>query len=81
MMLTGIKQVAPTGILLMFAVLYFATMLDAGLFDPVIAFILNPAKNPKSKGTKTNAVMTETRLVIINIKKIAMVAKPKIDSI
>ena len=36
MSFTGIKQVAPTGILLMFAVLYFATMLDAGLFDPVV---------------------------------------------
>jgi len=38
MALAGIKQVAPTGILLMFAVLYFSVMLDAGLFDPVIAF-------------------------------------------
>jgi len=28
MMFDGIKQVAPTGILLMFAVLYFGTMLD-----------------------------------------------------
>jgi CitMHS family citrate-Mg2+:H+ or citrate-Ca2+:H+ symporter len=37
MMLAGMKQVAPTGILLTFAVLYFATMLDAGLFDPVVA--------------------------------------------
>ena len=30
MALTGIKLVAPTGILLMFAVLYFSAMLDAG---------------------------------------------------
>ena len=36
MALAGIKQVAPTGILLMFAVLYFAAMLDAGLFDPLL---------------------------------------------
>ena len=36
--LAGIKQVAPTGILLMFAVLYFSVMLGGGLFDPVIAF-------------------------------------------
>src|SRR5438128_1953194 len=35
MMFDGIKQVAPTGILLMFAVLYFGTMLDTGLFDPL----------------------------------------------
>ncbi|MGI4742062.1 MAG: hypothetical protein ACRYG7_43420 [Janthinobacterium lividum] len=32
MVLAGIKQVAPTGILLAFAVLYFGTMLDVGLF-------------------------------------------------
>ena len=44
MMLGGIKQVAPTGILLVFAVLYFAIMLDAGLFDPVIAFIIRQVK-------------------------------------
>ena len=34
MILAGIKQVAPTGILLMFAVLYFATMLDARSVRP-----------------------------------------------
>ena len=38
--LAGIKQVAPTGVLLMFAVLYFATMLDEGLFGPDIAAII-----------------------------------------
>ena len=40
----GIKQVAPTGIFLMFAVLYFAIMLDAGLFDKLVSFIIKIVK-------------------------------------
>lgn len=40
MMLAGIKQLAPTGVMLMFAILYFGVMIDAGLFDPVIRRIL-----------------------------------------
>ena len=44
MVLTGIKQVAPTGILLVFAVLYFAIMIDTGLFDPIIKGITKPGK-------------------------------------
>lgn len=39
MMLDGIKNIAPTGIMLVFAILYFGLMTDAGLFDPVIARI------------------------------------------
>lgn len=56
--LDGIKQVAPTGILLMFAVLYFATMLDAGLFDPVIAFIVKTVKGDPLKVVMGTAVLT-----------------------
>ena len=32
MMLKGVVQVAPTAIMLMFAILYFGIMIDAGLF-------------------------------------------------
>lgn len=39
MMLEGIKNIAPTGIMLVFAILYFGLMTDAGLFDPVISRI------------------------------------------
>ncbi|OYU93179.1 MAG: citrate transporter [Bacteroidetes bacterium B1(2017)] len=56
--LDGIKQVAPTGILLMFAVLYFATMLDAGLFDPVIAFIVRTVKGDPLKVVMGTAILT-----------------------
>lgn len=56
--LAGIKQVAPTGVLLMFAVLYFATMLDAGLFDPVIAAIIKSVKGDPLKVILGTALLT-----------------------
>lgn len=56
--LAGIKQVAPTGVLLMFAVLYFATMLDAGLFDPVIATIIKSVKGDPLKVILGTAILT-----------------------
>jgi citrate-Mg2+:H+ or citrate-Ca2+:H+ symporter, CitMHS family len=56
--LDGIKQVAPTGILLMFAVLYFATMLDTGLFDPVISFIIKSVKGDPLKVIMGTAILT-----------------------
>lgn len=58
MALAGLKQVAPTGILLMFAVLYFATMLDAGLFDPVIAAIVRRVQGDPLKVVLGTAVLT-----------------------
>jgi citrate-Mg2+:H+ or citrate-Ca2+:H+ symporter, CitMHS family len=58
MMLNGIKQVAPTGVLLFFAVLYFAIMLDAGLFDPIISFIIKKAKGDPLKVVLGTAILT-----------------------
>lgn len=40
MMFDGIKKLAPTGVMLMFAILYFGIMIDAGLFDPVVKLVL-----------------------------------------
>lgn len=36
MMLAGVTKLAPTGVMLLFAILYFAIMLDAGLFEPFV---------------------------------------------
>jgi CitMHS family citrate-Mg2+:H+ or citrate-Ca2+:H+ symporter len=58
MILAGIKQVAPTGILLMFAVLYFATMLDAGLFDPIVVGIIRYVKGDPLKVIMGTAILT-----------------------
>ena len=40
MMLDGLRTIAPTGVMLMFAILYFGVMIDAGLFDPVVRRVL-----------------------------------------
>lgn len=58
MALSGIKQVAPTGIFLMFAVLYFATMLDVGLFDGIIRFIIKAVKGDPLKVLVGTAILT-----------------------
>jgi CitMHS family citrate-Mg2+:H+ or citrate-Ca2+:H+ symporter len=40
MMIQGILQVTPTALMLAFAVLYFAILMDAGLFDPLVRKVL-----------------------------------------
>ena len=57
MMLDGIKKIAPTGILLMFAILYFGVMIDAGLFDPIVDFILKLVKGDPLKIVVGTAVL------------------------
>ncbi|QCR33492.1 CitMHS family transporter [Lysinibacillus sp. SGAir0095] len=60
MMLEGIKSVAPTGIMILFAILYFGTLIDAGVFDPVIKTILKVVKGDPVKiaiGTAILALM------------------------
>lgn len=44
MMIQGVTDLAPTGIMLLFAILYFGIMIDSGLFDPLIAKILSLVK-------------------------------------
>ena len=57
MMLTGIKNLAPTGVMLMFAILYFGVMIDAGLFDPVIRLILKVVRGDPVKIVVGTAVL------------------------
>ncbi|WP_042887912.1 CitMHS family transporter [Cupriavidus necator] len=49
MMLEGIKKLAPTGVMLMFAILYFGIMIDAGLFDPAVRVILRLVGNDPTR--------------------------------
>lgn len=49
MMWDGVKKVAPTGIMICFAILYFGIMIDAGLFDPLINKILRAVKGDPMK--------------------------------
>lgn len=40
MVISGLRAIAPTGVLLLFAILYFGLMIDVGLFDPLIRLIV-----------------------------------------
>lgn len=57
MILEGIGQLAPTGVMLMFAILYFGIMIDAGLFDPVVGKILAFVKGDPVKIVIGTAVL------------------------
>lgn len=48
-MLDGLVQVAPTGIMLVFAIMYFGLMMDVGLFDPMIKKIIQIVKGDPLK--------------------------------
>lgn len=58
MMLDGIKKLAPTGIMLLFAILYFAIMIDTGLFDPSVKWILKKVKGDPLKVTIGTVFLT-----------------------
>ncbi|WP_066400535.1 CitMHS family transporter [Neobacillus mesonae] len=61
MILEGVSGVAPTGIMLAFAILYFGLMNNAGLFDPIISRVLKLVKGDPLKiviGTAIIAMVT-----------------------
>jgi len=56
----GLTKTSGTGIMLLFAILYFAIMLNAGLFDPVTKYVIKVAKGDPVKvlvGTAIVAAM------------------------
>ena len=57
MMFDGVKKVAPTGIMICFAILFFGVMIDAGLFDPIIKKILKSVKGDPMKVCVGTAVL------------------------
>ncbi len=57
MMLDGIRKIAPTGVMLMFAILYFGVMIDAGLFDPLVRVILRVVKGDPLRIVMGTAVL------------------------
>ncbi|MFF1567620.1 CitMHS family transporter [Streptomyces sp. NPDC058293] len=58
MILDGLATVAPTGIMIAFAVLYFTLMVDVGLFDPLINGILRIARKDPARIAVGTAVLT-----------------------
>lgn len=49
--MAGMVQVAPTVVMLMFAILYFGIMIDVGLFDPLVERIVRWVKSDPLKVT------------------------------
>ncbi len=57
MMLEGIGKVAPVGVMIIFAVLYFGMMLDVGLFDPLIRGLLRLVKGDPMRLALATAIL------------------------
>lgn len=57
-MLEGVEGVAPTGIMLSFAILYFGIMSQAGLFDPIISRVLRFVKGDPTKVVIGTAIVS-----------------------
>ncbi|MCA3713447.1 CitMHS family transporter [Phenylobacterium sp.] len=51
MVLEGLREVAPTGVMLLFAILTFGILTDAGLFDPLVRLIVRRAGGDPFKVT------------------------------
>jgi citrate-Mg2+:H+ or citrate-Ca2+:H+ symporter, CitMHS family len=53
----SIKDFAPTATLLFFAIIFFGTMIDVGLFDPLIRFVLKAVRNDPVRLVVATAVL------------------------
>lgn len=57
MMLAGVRDLAPTGVMLLFAILYFGLMIDAGLFDPLTRLVVRFAQGDPLRITMGSAIL------------------------
>ena len=57
MVLDSMKSMTSTAALLMFAIIYFGLMIDVGLFDPLVRFILRTLGNDPAKVVLGTAVL------------------------
>ena len=57
MMLKGVQHLAPTAIMLAFAILFFSLMVDAGLFDPVVNFVVRAVRGDPVRVTVGTAIL------------------------
>jgi citrate-Mg2+:H+ or citrate-Ca2+:H+ symporter, CitMHS family len=60
MMLDGLKEVAPSAALLLFAILFFGILIDAGLFDPLIHTMMKFVKGDPVKIAIGTAIIAMT---------------------
>ncbi|WP_248761874.1 CitMHS family transporter [Pseudarthrobacter sp. SSS035] len=57
MVLESMKSMTSTAALLMFAIIYFGLMIDVGLFDPLVKFILRKLGNDAAKVVLGTAIL------------------------
>ncbi len=60
MMLDGVKAIAPTGVMLLFAIVYFGLMIDVGLFEPVVKQVVRLVGDDPVKVVVGTAVLALT---------------------
>lgn len=60
MMIEGIQAVAPTALMLVFALLYFAVMIEAGLFEPLVRKVLAVAGDDPLRVSVGTAILAMT---------------------
>lgn len=58
MIAEGIQSIAPTGVMFVFAILFFGILLDAGTFRPIIQHLLKIAANDPVKIALATAVLS-----------------------
>ncbi|WP_111671766.1 CitMHS family transporter [Algoriphagus litoralis] len=58
MIADGIQSIAPTGVMFVFAILFFGILLDAGTFQPIIGKLLNIAGNDPIKIALATAILS-----------------------
>lgn len=58
MMLDGVKALAPTAVMLLFAILFFSLMIDVGLFDPIVARVVRVVQGDPLKILVGTSILT-----------------------
>jgi CitMHS family citrate-Mg2+:H+ or citrate-Ca2+:H+ symporter len=55
--ISGLTGVAPIAVMFIFAIIFFGVVSDAGMFDPIISFILKTAKGDPVRVVVGNAIL------------------------
>ena len=58
MMLDGVKALAPTAVMLLFAILFFSVMIDVGLFEPVVQRVVRLVQGDPLKIVVGTSILT-----------------------
>jgi citrate-Mg2+:H+ or citrate-Ca2+:H+ symporter, CitMHS family len=58
MMLDGVKTLAPTAVMLLFAILFFSVMIDVGLFEPVVRRVVRLVQGDPLKIVVGTSILT-----------------------